>query len=125
MDHETTGYQLVLHQLLQKIKQTRQQTKTRQKTMNLVYSVPTQMPNNAQYNLKKCLIFIIKKLRDHNFSVHYKHPNLLIINIHIPQQQKTPQPPQQQKKPPKKRQKQQKNIKITDPSILNIIHQCS
>ena len=46
---------------------------------NLVFQAPQFVYGNTSYNLKKCLAFIIKKMRDEKKTITYKSPNFLVL----------------------------------------------
>lgn len=72
---EVECYQTIYNKLLNKInKNYSQQTQ-------IIFSVPVIFVGNSAYNLKKCLVFIIKKMRDNGYNITYKHPNNLIVEL--------------------------------------------
>jgi len=49
--------------------------------LSFKYEVPKVLIGKTNYNLKTCLIYLMKKLRDDNYNVKYKNPNILIISF--------------------------------------------
>lgn len=72
---EVECYQTVYNKLLCKINQ------NHSKQTHLIFTVPVIYVGNSAYNLKKCLVFIIKKMRDNGYIITYKHPNNLIVDL--------------------------------------------
>ena len=72
-----------------------------------VFPVPVKMIICPDYHLTKCIIFLIKKIRQDKIQVLYKHPNLLVIT-NTTKKQNNPTSPIRS------------NL-ITDSSVVNII----
>lgn len=72
------------------------------------FTIPLNVIAVDGYHVKKCLVFIIKKLRDRQIEVKYNPPNKLVVTI--------PDNLRQRRKISKK------SVKIDDPSIRNIIY---
>lgn len=138
---EIQSYQHIYNRLIGTIKKSKGLEST------ITFSVPAFVLGNSSYNLKKCIIFLMKKIRDEtDYIVTYKNPNYLLIFLSYDNRQKIkyfskkiskyPQYPQFIKSPPKimkimkitkipKSHKSSKNSinkdKITDQSIIDII----
>lgn len=44
------------------------------------YQVPEYIPGEPLYNLTKCVVFILKKLRNNGFNCKYCHPYLIFVS---------------------------------------------
>ena len=50
---------------------------------NFIYEVPEFIPGYPIYNIEQCCNYIIQKLKEHDFIVSYKSPNILYISWNI------------------------------------------
>ncbi len=75
MAHQFVEYDKILDDIYSRILVTDQQQK------QVIYAVPKQITAKPGYTLKACLVFIIKKLRDNDYLVTYRSPNLLIVDV--------------------------------------------
>lgn len=107
---ELNAYQEQYQKLIEKIHNSNVQ--------QIVYTVPPFVVANTAYNLKKCVIFLIKKLRDQNYNIEYQPPNYLIVSDLSSKKINHVVKTQQNESKIIKND----NNKITDCAILNIIN---
>lgn len=75
MNDELLVYQQVHAKLLNRIKKNTFTERT------IIFPVPTMVIGCKTYHMKKCIIFILKKMREQDFHILYKKPNLLLITL--------------------------------------------
>lgn len=110
---ELECYQIIYKNLLTKVLEYYQMHQ-----FTVTFSVPVVFVGNDTYNLKKCLVFLIKKMRDNGYQINYKHPNILIIQLKQHGNTYTPHIPRINKKVNEIPYNQQKkNIVMSSPSL--------
>ncbi len=98
---EMECYQKIYLKLLNSIQiNKRQQQK-------MIFRVPIFFMGNNYYNLKNCIAFIIKKMRDKKYVICYKSPNYIVVSS--------------KQIFSSKKSRTQKKVIINDPVIVDII----